>query len=916
MRQKILILTVSASVLIASCVGAPGLGVAHAQSTAIRSVDDEDLAKARSIVTQMRLDEKMALIRGEPEPYPANQGEPGYLKGIKRFNIPPMRLADGPPGVLTRVPSNALTATMGLAATFSREDARLNGVVVGAEANRLGVDVALQPFVNINRDITFSRAYNTLGEDPVLSGALGASLITGIQSRGVMAQVKHYIGYDSNNQDVVIDPQTLHEVYLAPFDDAVKAGVSSVMCSYNRINGPYACGNGELLNGVLRKELGFKGFVTSDWGAIHDYDYLAKGLDMEMQGRVDPDSFLTGVMRPYFETNPTATRRRRDPKSSASPAPVTGEIPEEHMPAPPIDAAATPAGQGGPGGFTPGQEYKTLYDALKEGVVTESMIDQAAIRVLAQIIRFGYLDGSHERRVTAPSGISITDVIRRTGEDAAVLLKNANSILPLRPGNGDATVLIGPTARQIAAIGRSGERSAGLVVRQVGPYDALKNVLPFADVRLAIGYDLTGSPLPAALLSHGGQPGLTHAVGGKDAGVDAQVDFTGARALPAESHNVWEGTLTVPSTGRYMFGAQTLGARGSLLIDGVRIAATAGRKYGLHGDIVHPNIDDLLPTVDGLNNARGIAELTTGKHSIRYETMADGSGRPVQARLNWVTPREQAGNRAAAINAARAAKTAIIFAWSRDVPKFVLPADQDAFIADIAAANPNTIVVLNTSQPVAMPWIDKVRGVIQMWWPGDEGGWATANILAGKKNPAGRLPVTWAERLEDYAPNDPAHPERMGDTADHRAVYSEGVDVGYRWFDRIKKAPRYPFGYGLSYTKFDYSSLSVANAHDGGVDVRFTIRNTGKMDGEDVPQVYVSAPAKPAVGAKFASNALAGFDRVFVPAGGVRAVTIHVDRRRTQYWSLAANKWVDAAAGRTLSVGASSRDLRLATRLK
>ena len=186
-------------------------------------------ARVDKLLSQMALEEKMALIRGDSEPPATNQGQAGYLPGVPRLGIPPIRMSDGPPGVLTRVPSQAETATMGLAATFSVKDAEDNGIVIGREAKSLGIDVVLQPFINIDRDITFERGYNTYGEDPALTGAMGAGLIRGIQSQGVMAQAKHYVGYDTDASSVVIDPQTLREIYVAPFVDAVNAGVSSIM---------------------------------------------------------------------------------------------------------------------------------------------------------------------------------------------------------------------------------------------------------------------------------------------------------------------------------------------------------------------------------------------------------------------------------------------------------------------------------------------------------------------------------------------------------------------------------------------------------------------------------------------------------------------------------------------------------------
>src|SRR5215831_15114952 len=199
------------------------------------------------LLSQMTFEEKMALIHGAREDHATDQGQAGYLTGVPRLGIPPIRMSDGPPGVLTRQASQAETATMGLAATFSVKDAEENGIVIGREAKSLGIDVVLEPFINIDRDITFERGYNTYGEDPVLTGAMGAGLIRGVQGQAVMAQAKHYVAYDSDANNVLVDAQALREIYVAPFVDAVNAGVSSIMCSYNKLNGTYACGNRESL---------------------------------------------------------------------------------------------------------------------------------------------------------------------------------------------------------------------------------------------------------------------------------------------------------------------------------------------------------------------------------------------------------------------------------------------------------------------------------------------------------------------------------------------------------------------------------------------------------------------------------------------------------------------------------------------
>ena len=229
---------------------------------------------------------------------------------------------------------------------------------------------------------------------------------------------------------------------------------------------------------------------------------------------------------------------------------------------------------------------------------------------------------------------------------------------------------------------------------------------------------------------------------------------------------------------------------------------------------------------------------------------------------------------------------------------------------EIAAVNANTIVVLNVSQPVAMPWLGKVKAVLQMWWPGDEGGWATANVLLGKVNPAGRLPFTWAKRMEDYPATDPAHPERSEEGVDGKTTFSEGVDIGYRWFDKQKIDPLFPFGFGLSYSSFRYSDLKVVPAADKGLDVTLNIANTGKVVGDEVPQVYLDAPEQRPAGVQFAVKTLAAFDRLTLRPGETKAVRLHVFPRSLEYWSTTENRWV-RADGRRVSAGASSSDLKL-----
>ena len=855
-------------------------------------------ARIESLLKQMTPEEKMQLIRGSVEPADTNQGQAGYLPGVPRLNIPALRMADGPPGVLTRIPGQAQTATMGVAATWSVKDAEANGAAIGKEARSLGIDVVLQPFINIDRDITFARAYNTLGEDPYLSGMMGAGEIRGEQAQGVMSMAKHYVGYDSDSYNISVGQQALHEVYVAPFAAAIEAGVASIMCSYNKINGAFACGNTDTLKTILRDELHFKGFVTSDWGGVHNVDFINHGLTMEMPGDVSDDSPFAGMMRTYFKTAPDKSGPPTKPNLAALAGMLGGTIPEEPK-----------SGGMDLGGFPMDSDPRVMRDVLKSGEVTEATITAAAKLVLYEIDRFGYLDGKQKHTVTAQDLEGNGRIIEKTAEDAAVLLKNEGGILPLKERDLASLAMIGPTAGQVASIGTFGERSPGIPERQVGPVDALRKLAPGAQVSFAVADDMTGVPVPAAALTHDGKAGLVRT----DGTVDGTVDFTksNGKALPADSATTWKGSLTVPTAGTYWLYLQVLGTRGMLLVDGKEVGRSGATLGTVHGDVQHASQDNGLPTTDGLDNVRRAVELTAGAHTIEVTTSVDTSHLPVQVRLNWMTPEARRSAHDAAIAAAKGAKTAVVFLWTRGKPDFALPGEQDRLVEEIAAVNPNTVVVLNTSEPIAMPWLGKVRGVVEMWWPGDEGGTATAKVLLGQSNPGGRLPITWAKELGDYAATAPGYPERSRKGVDGKTTFSEGVLVGYRWFDDQKIAPLYPFGYGLSYTSFAMSGLKVAGHADGGATVTVRVKNTGAVAGDAVPEVYLAAPAGKLAGVQFAPKTLVAFDRVTLGAGEEREVTLEVKPRAFEYWSAAEKKWMRAAGARTVMVGDSSRALPL-----
>ena len=426
--------------------------------------------KVQSLLRCMTLEEKLALVHGARDP--EELGEAGYWPGLPRLGIPPLRFADGPGGINVNRESTGLPAPVALAATFSVESARLYGAILGSEARALGQQVLLAPQVNIVRDPLFRRNHTSLSEDSYLSARLASSEIAGIQSQGIMAQVKHLAGYNGSDNPS-IDERTLHEIYLPAFQAAVEAGVASVMCSYNRINGPWACENADLLNGILRGAWGFAGFVTSDWGAVHSPQAITQGLDLEMPGRE------------------IAGRR------------------------------------GGP------QFTDALKAAVETGAIPVSAIDQALARILVQMDRFHLLDGKPPARPRAIDVEAHAKLVRRIATEGAVLLKNDAGTLPLTAEDLASLALIGPTAGQLAA-GFLGERAYGFEDRLVSPLDALRRLSPRAKIAYSVGVDLTGVVIPGSALSHAGRPGLLRQCSAEESGpaqVDQTVDFQGPSAL-------------------------------------------------------------------------------------------------------------------------------------------------------------------------------------------------------------------------------------------------------------------------------------------------------------------------------------------------------------------------------------------------
>jgi beta-glucosidase len=372
------------------------------------------------------------------------------------------------------------------------------------------------------------------------------------------------------------------------------------------------------------------------------------------------------MMHTYFRTRPEDSAAPTKPNLAALAGMLGGTIPEE-----------TKGGGMDLNAFPMDSDPATMRTALKDGSITETTITAAARRVLYEIDRFGYLDGKQKHDVT-PQDFKVNgEIIEKTAEDAAVLLKNDGGVLPLNQKQSIA--LIGPTAGQVAAIGTFGERSPGVPDLQVGPLTALKQLAPSAKVTYSVADDMTGTQIGAALLSHDGKPGLLRTNADGASSVDKTLDFTAKNgsALPPNSVVTWKGDVHIPTAGAYWFYLQLLGTRGILSIDGKEVGRSGAVKGTVHGDVQHATQDNGLPTTDGLDNIRRSVELTAGKHSIEVVTSVDTSNAPVQVRLNWMTPESRQAAHREALDAARTAGTAVVFVWTRDKPHFELPGDQD-----------------------------------------------------------------------------------------------------------------------------------------------------------------------------------------------------------------------------------------------
>jgi beta-glucosidase len=807
--------------------------------------------RVEDLVGRLTLEEKVALMAG---------AEAFKMQGVERLGVPQLGMSDGPTGVRSNTGQMATVfpVAVALAATFNPDVTREVAAAIAREAKALGEQVVLAPTINIVRTPLWGRNFETYSEDPYLAGELATTYVEGLQGEGVGASLKHYA---ANNQEerrmdvsVEVDERTLREIYLAAFERVVKAANPwTVMASYNKLRGVFASANTHLMEDILKGEWAYDGMVVSDWGAVHATTETANGgLDLEMPG---PPVYFGGK----------------------------------------------------------------LAAAVQAGAVPEARIDDAARRLVRLILRAGLADGVHrdgELRSDRHRAIA-----RRAAEEGIVLLKNDGALLPFKADDIKTIAVIGPNANFIRLQGDGSSRVS--TDRWPTPVESLGARLPHAKLLYAQGCD--AEPVPPQAQARMFSPTEAREAPGLTAEYFENADLSGEpyrtnherrllRWMSARGpRNAANRFAALRWSGWFwptMSGAHEFSVRG----DGATRIVVGDETVIDFGDEGHEDLMD--PTGSAALRRTCAVELEAGKgyrFVLEYEWAKGRPGASFETLALGV--RQPPGEMETAIAAARQADTVVVVCGSasttesegydrRDID---MPGDQNLLIEQIAAANPRTVVVVNAGAAMAMPWIDKVKAVLQVWLPGEEGPDALTGILMGEVSPSGRLPVTFPKRLED----NPAYGFYPGgDTV----TYGEGLGVGYRHYDLRGIEPLFAFGHGLTYSSFAYADLAVAAEARAGEPVAVTLKltNTGARTAREVVQLYVGpvAPAAPTP-----PKALKGFAKVQLKPGETRKVAFSLGDRAFARYNESVGDWTIDKGAYDILAGASAIDIRLSGRV-
>ncbi|WP_115644478.1 beta-glucosidase H [Leifsonia aquatica] len=748
-------------------------------------------------------------------------------------------VSDGPAGIRGQVwderdASANLPSPTALAASWDVERVHRLGQLIAAEARRKGVAVALGPTVNIQRSPRGGRHFEAFSEDPWLSGVIGTAYVQGVQAGGVGATPKHFVANDSETDrmtvDVQVDERTLREVYLAPFERmVVEGGAWLVMSSYNSVNGVTMTEN-ELLRSPLKQEWGFDGVVVSDWMGVRDTVAAAvSSQDLAMPG----------------------------------PQGVWGDA---------------------------------LVEAVRAGSVAESDVDEKVLRILRLAGRLGALDGVEAATpLAAPwPQESVDALLREAAADGMVLVRNEGGLLPLAPGDAATTGTVAVIG-QHARVARSQGGGSATVFPQhvVTPLDGIEEALGSDRVRFAPGAKSTESVLPldarVAVDPVTGEPGVHVRFLDADGGVvldehrlSGRLTWLGDPVLGETAVVEATATFTAPEDGEYAVGFAGLGlfrfeVDGELKSDGL-----------FFPEGTDPFMAFLNPPKQSFP-----VQLTAGQTvSLRLEhrpQMQAGLA-AVMFTLGYEEPfADPAAELERAVALAAESDTAIVVVGTTETLEsegfdragLGLPDGQDELVRRVLAANPRTVVVVNSGGPVIMPWLDEAPAVLLTWFPGQEMGGALADVLTGSREPGGRIPTTWAAREDDV-------PVWQVEPVDGTLHYDEKLNVGYREWVRRQQlggpAPAIPFGHGLGYTEWELGETSV-----DGLTARIPVTNVGARGGKQVVQAYLSRVSDSDLERPLLW--LTGYAVVHAEPGETVTATIEIEPRSLQHWSVADHAW-------------------------
>lgn len=761
-----------------------------------------------------------------------------------------------------------------LAATWSINRAKAFGLAIGYETRISGGQQMLSPGVNLFRTPYNGRAAEYMsGEDPFLGSVLAPAVVNGIQRQGIQANGKHYLANEQEANrhyiDETIDERTLRELYLPAFESMVKnSNVSSIMCGYNKINGDYGCENHHLITEVLKGEWGYQGFVLSDFNSIQDPHKGAwAGADLDMPSGLQ---------------------------------------------------------------FT---EAKIL-PLLQSGQLTQNVIDDKVRRNLRGLVSYGF-----DKAINTPQELDHPEYGIKasldTAREAAVLLRNENTKdgQPLLPLKKNARIAVIGTIAEMAPgspFGTPYSVSTDYVSELSGLRQMASNPGNIDFIR-----DLTLNPKAATWY----QPGAGKVSNsGLKAEYFSNTEFTGKPVLTRVEPGVnfdWTTNSNTTAEGSSIVSgvSPTAGAFSARFTGQIKPKITGQQIFKVRADgPVKLWIDDRLvlqsdgkalsfDLLNALTTTGKTSKLIAGKsYSVRLEyqrtqgNFSTNLGGLNGLQMSWAASRapESLADYDAVI--VSAGSTGYEYEGESSDKPYTMPEYQGEMIASVAKVNPNTVVVLHGGGSMDMlPWANRVGATLHTWFSGQQAGQVLAELLYGKVNPSGKLPITIDRRIEDN-PSYPSYPSisvYQGDNPKTTMDYSEGIYLGYRGYDKDGKKPLYPFGFGLSYTTFSFSDLKLSSnvmAPNTTVNATFNITNTGERAGYQVAQLYVK-PLKPSTNRPV--KELKGFTKVWLKPGETKTVTIPFDSRSLSYFQTSSNNWVVDPGKYSILVGDSSASLPL-----